>query len=173
MDKWSFRAFARNFARLIRKAQGMKDLSPDPRPGDNATPQDVLVLANQYRSAFENLRRPKGAAAKALIAPAHLCAIHAIELYLHALLRQEGTPYPALRDHHHKLADMVTYECVAELNLRTKTIQHLKTMTDSREYVVVRYAPEMKHKRSNPTQVEATLKDIADKVIERFTPSGS
>lgn len=169
----AFSGVCPHFRPIFPQDHRMNDLSPAPRPGDNADPRDVLALANQYRSAFENLRRPKGAAAKALIAPAHLCAIHAIELYLHALLRQEGTPYSTLRDHHHKLSDMATYERVAELNLRTKTIEHLKTMTDSREYVVVRYAPEMKHKRSNPTQVEATLNDIADKVIERFTPIGS
>lgn len=74
---------------------------------------------------------------------------------------------------------MTEHESIAALGLRKKTSDHLKTMKQRREYLVVRYAPDMKDARSELTRLAATLKELAEKVGHRFdaqnapTPSGS
>ena len=168
MDKWPFRESARNFARLYRKAKGMNDLSLDPRPGDNASPQDVLVLANQYALAFKTLNDPHHGKAGFMRAPAGLCVIHAIELYLSVAIRLCGGTPSEVRKYQHNLADMAAHEGVTLLGLRKKTSEHLATMRQQNEYVVVRYGPEMCNARSELTQLEATLNELACKVGTRF-----
>ncbi|MEL7106968.1 MAG: hypothetical protein AAGM21_13675 [Pseudomonadota bacterium] len=157
----------------------MNDQTPISYPGETATPQEMLGLANHYRLAFDTLRKQKDGKAKTLIAPANLCAIHGIELYLQALLRLDGTAHSTIRGYQHELAEMAAQPSVVDLKLGQRTRAHLQSMTEQREYLIVRYAPDMTDARSELTRLAATLKELAEKVGHRFdaqnapTPSGS
>lgn len=59
-------------------------------PGSRASAAEIFALAEEYRLAAEGLMlngRPRGPISRA---PARLCAIHAIELYLNAFLLAGG-----------------------------------------------------------------------------------
>lgn len=63
---------------------------PLPYPGDRADPGDVLRLADEYRAAAVALRLQGRNRDPSSWAPFRLTAIHAVELYLNALLRAAG-----------------------------------------------------------------------------------
>jgi len=92
------------------------------------------------------------------------CAIHAIELYLNAQIRDAGGTPELVRGYRHRLGEMSAHEAIAALNLRKKTRDHLGTMTAEREYLVVRYAPDQKAQCSELTRLTATLEEVATKV---------
>jgi len=140
----------------------------DPYPGTESTPQELLVLANQYKVAFLSLCNPMKKKETWLGAPARLCAIHATELYLQALLRSHGVSAKEVRGYCHRLGDMAAHPIVGSLRLRRKTIAHLKTMTDQREYLLVRYAPDRKSELSQMTRTLATLEELSSKVGKAF-----
>lgn len=140
-------------------------------PGSNANPLEVLNLADAYSRA-SNLLFSQGQKRAALsIAPARMCAIHAIELCLNAFLRHEGFAPEEIRKRMHNL-DEPTF--VAKLQLRKKTALHLKAMTAKREYLISRYAPERAREHTELNRLTATLKEVMAKVGEhlRSTRSG-
>lgn len=144
----------------------MNDLSALPYPGENATPQELLDLADQYRLAFETLAGP--GAVKQMGGPIRLIAIHGIELYLQALLRLSGEAPTVVRGFQHNLANMADHPTVVSMKLKRRTIEHLRTMVDAREYLVVRYAPDMKACLSEINRLGATLNELSTKVGQRF-----
>ncbi|TGV78509.1 hypothetical protein EN792_045415, partial [Mesorhizobium sp. M00.F.Ca.ET.149.01.1.1] len=73
-------------------------------PGQLASPQQIHELAEEYRKAAHQLL-PLGRAGKPLTrAPFRLSAIHAIELYLTALLLHRGHNPNQIRKMHHDLS---------------------------------------------------------------------
>jgi len=129
-----------------------------PYPGELATPAD------QYRQAAQLLIQ-LGRRGKPLSrAPFRLAAIHAIELYLNALLLRSGLEPNAVRGLQHDLAKRAILAADAGLKLRMRTANHLSTLQQSREYLVARYGPELTGKVSQVNRLEATLEEVAKKV---------
>jgi hypothetical protein len=132
-------------------------------PGQEATPEQILMLAHEYRRAAEALL-PTGRRGKSLSrAPYRLLAIQAIELYLNAVLLNRVLPPEKLRGLHHNLGARAILAPAAGLTLRKSTIGYLHHLSDSREYVIIRYDPERTGPGSDLTRLAATLREVAEK----------
>jgi hypothetical protein len=149
----------------------MKDEISKPYPGTNACAAEIFALAAEYHVAAEALilkGRPRQPISRA---PARLCAIHAIELYLNAFLLAAGDPPERVRAHFHNLADRADSAVVRGLILRKLTVAHLVQMTEDREYLISRYGPEMSGTLSESNRLMATLNEIAKKVRMKLPTS--
>ncbi len=144
-----------------------------PYPGSETDPRKLFELAGTYRLAFDTLCDQMQKGPGGLHSPASFCGIHAIELYLQALLRMDGVCPVEARGFRHRLSDIAAHPSVAALALRKRTRDHLCSITQSREYLVVRYAPDLKAERSQRNQIEASLEDLARKIGARFNGSSS
>jgi hypothetical protein len=133
-------------------------------PGAHATAREIVLLADAYRAAAVSLqaRERSGEALGRL--PARLCAVHAIELYLNAYLLHAGMGPEAIRGCRHDLAERNRRAETLGLKLRRRTSEHLARMTAEREYLVLRYGPEMAGTVSECTRVKATMEEVARKV---------
>ncbi|OJX15235.1 MAG: hypothetical protein BGO82_11145 [Devosia sp. 67-54] len=137
-------------------------------PGELASPQQVLQLADQYRAAAISLR-DMGQRGKPLTwAPFRMAAIHAIELYLNALLLAGGAEPATIRGMRHDLQLRTQAVQGLGLILRTRTVAHLATLHQSREYLVTRYGPELAGTMSQVNRLTATLDELAEKAARRF-----
>jgi len=137
-------------------------------PGNEATPRQLLELADEYSRAASALL-PMGRRGKPLSrAPFRLAAIHAIELYLNAFLRAHGQSSATLRGLHHDLARRCILASDAGLRLRKRTVKHLDAVSQAREYLVMRYGPEASGPASQPNRLEATLKEVAEKISKHL-----
>ncbi|MGX9147231.1 hypothetical protein [Mesorhizobium sp. 128a] len=133
-------------------------------PGELASPQQIHELAEEYRKAAHQLL-PLGRPGKPLTrAPFRLSAIHAIELYLTALLLHRGHNPNQIRKMHHDLSARTEHTMAAGLRLRAKTAKHLQSLSQNREYLVTRYGPEMSATASQINRLTATLEEVAVKV---------
>ncbi|HWT59879.1 MAG TPA: hypothetical protein VN284_18730 [Rhizobium sp.] len=139
-------------------------------PGSNAKPLEVLDLANAYSRASKLLFSEGRKQVALSIAPARMCAIHAIELYLNAFLRHEGVAPEEIRARMHSLAEPMF---VVKLKLRKKTARHLEEMTAKREYLISRYAPERAKEHTELTRLAATLKEVMAKVGKHLHSTSS
>ena len=97
-------------------------------------------------------------------APCRLSAIHAIELYLNALLLFRGQETSRIRGLQHDLAARTEMAIANGLQLRKRTAEHLSAMAGNREYLVTRYGPEMTATISQINRLTATLDEVANKV---------
>jgi len=146
----------------------MKDEIATPYPGTNASPAEIFALAAEYHSAADDLSqkgRPRQPISRA---PARLCAIHAIELYLNAFLLSSGDPPEKVRGYSHNLADRANAAVSRGLMLRKLTLDHLVRMTEDREYLISRYGPELSGSLSESNRLMATLNEIARKVRKKI-----
>lgn len=135
--------------------------APSPYPGETAPPEAILDLAHAYYDAAILLFQYSAPFDRGLYhAPARLCAIHAIELYLNAFLRFRGDEPASVRARHHDLWDR---DFAKALGLRKKTCSHLKWLCTNREYLSVRYAPDLMPAQSHTNRVLATLDEIMKK----------
>ena len=126
----------------------------------------MLLLADEYRKAAATLL-PTGRRGKPLSrAPYRLVAIQAVELYLNALMLSRGRPSSEVRGLHHNLGARAEFAISNGLALRRATIIHLKDLSQSREYVSSRYAPEMTGSLSQLNRLAATLTEVGDKVAK-------
>lgn len=142
----------------------MKDDPTKSYPGANACPAEIFALAAEYHSAADALLlkgRPRELISRA---PARLCAIHAIELYLNAFLLATGDPPERIRAHFHNLAERAERAVERGLVLRKLTLAHLAKMTEAREYLISRYGPELSTTLSESNRLMATLNEIARKI---------
>lgn len=133
-------------------------------PGHLATSAELLRLAKQYRAASHAIQKLGRAGDPVSFAPFRLNAIHAIELYLSALLLHVGYEPSRLRGLQHDLglrADLAS-ECGLKLRFRTRA--HLQTLANTREYLITRYAPEAASMLSQVNRLAATLEEVAKKV---------
>lgn len=110
-------------------------------PGEAATPQQVVALADEYRRAAEALLATGRRRDPLSRAPYRLVAIHAIELYLNALLLSDGCASVDLRRMHHDLSSRTNLATADNLRLRRRTAAHLATLSATREYLATRYDP--------------------------------
>ena len=145
----------------------MKDNSKDePQtdaiyPGDTAEALEIIDLAEAYRMAAETLFEHGQKGQRLTYAPARFCAIHATELYLNAFLRHQGEQNCDIRARRHNIDDS---EFVKTLKLRKKTGQHLTEMTERREYLISRYAPDLASQHTELNRLQATLKEVSEKM---------
>src|SRR5882672_496476 len=86
-------------------------------PGDAVTAEDMLRLAEEYRKAAQLLLKHGRSGAPLTWAPCRLSAIHAIELFLSALLLHQGHKASAIRAMQHDLSKRAE-QTVASLQLR-------------------------------------------------------
>lgn len=137
-------------------------------PGESATPRQIAALADEYRQAADALLKTGRRGVPLSRAPYRFVAIHAIELYLNALLLAGGCPSADLRRMHDDLTSRSAM-AVDRLCLRKRTLAHLATLSETREYLTTRYAPEATI-ASELNRLDATLAEVAEKVgafIER------
>lgn len=139
-------------------------------PGSNASLWEVLDLANAYYRASIVLFSESQKEVALSIAPARMCAIHAIELYLNAFLRHEGVAPEGIRKRMHNLAEPTF---VAKLKLRKKTALHLEAITARREYLISRYAPERMTEHTELNRLTATLAEVMAKVGKHLHSTSS
>jgi len=136
-------------------------LPENPYPGENASSFQIIELANAYYSAAIDLFKLRADFGDAIwFAPARFCAIHAIELYLNAVLRHEGVPATQIRGRMHNLADPTF---LSLLKLRKKTAEHLLALTERREYLIARYAPDQTSQHTELNRLTVTLVEIMTK----------
>ncbi len=139
-------------------------------PGDAASVPEIMKLASAYNDAacmlFDNAARRRALNC----APARLCSIHAVELYLNAFLRSGGVPNGQIRARMHNLADE---DFVATLVLRQKTAWHLEAMTEKREYPITRYGPEVTDRLTEITRLKATLGEVSKKTARVLSCCGA
>lgn len=132
-------------------------------PGEQATAEQIARLANEYRNAAVQLleaRRPKEPLSRA---PFRMVAIHSIELYLNALLIASGRSAAEVRRMQHDLGARAELALAEKLPLRKRTRQHLQVLSESREFLLTRYDPEIS-KASELNRLAATLNEVEDKV---------
>ncbi|AZO69133.1 MAG: hypothetical protein E5Y88_00085 [Mesorhizobium sp.] len=142
-------------------------------PGEEATAEQVLGLASEFRNAAIRLleHRRKGNALS--LVPCRFTALHAIELYLNAHLLLTGSDHKALRGLQHDFATRTAKAIASGLVLRKRTAHHLSQLTGNREYLVTRYGPEMTTALSQINRLIATLNEVAAKVEEPAALRGS
>ena len=132
-------------------------------PGAVASPRQVLGLAEEYRRAAHALL-PTGRRKQPLShAPYRLVAIHSLELHLNALLLATGHPTARVRGLQHDFATRTDLAIAAGINLRKRTILHLRGLSETREYLITRYDPELSAS-SQLNRLAATLEEVAEKV---------
>lgn len=131
-------------------------------PGEEATPQQVMRLAGEYRAAAALLWDARRRRAPLSLAPYRFVAIHAVELYLNAYLQAQGHAPKAVRGMQHNFAARSELAIRAGMKLGVRTRLHLQSL--DREYVICRYGPEQLETMSQLTRLNATLDEIANKV---------
>lgn len=132
-------------------------------PGEFARPGDLLDLAEEYRKAAHQLAQLGRRRAPLSRAPYRLNAIHAVELYLSAILLHLGHRPSRIRGLQHDLAARADLAIASGLLLRRRTANHLKAMSGAREYVVSRYCTETTATVSQINRLAATLDEVASK----------
>jgi|CXWL01.1.fsa_nt_gi hypothetical protein len=144
-------------------------------PGQTAKPREILDLATEYAKAAERLLELCRKGEPLSQAPFRLAAIHAIELYLNAVMLACGLDATQVRGLQHDLKKRAASVASAGLVLRQRTAAHIHTLTDTREYQVTRYDPQTTAGLSQLNRLEATLKEVRRKalaIVERAHAQG-
>jgi hypothetical protein len=135
-------------------------------PGESAQPYEIQLLAEEYKNAAVLLRNHGHRRRPLSWAPCRQTAIHAIELYLNALLLSTNHAASGVRGFQHNLAPRVEAAATVGLKLRKRTELHLRGMSSGREYLISRYAPEMISTLSQINRLMATLEEVATKTAK-------
>lgn len=133
-------------------------------PGELATPEDLLRLADSYRQAALALAALGTRGDPVSRAPYRNAAIHAIELYLNALLLRAGHAPSFVRGLQHDFSARADLAITCGLLLRRRTAEHLRMIASTREHLVARYGPELTSTLAQLNRLAATLDEVATKV---------
>jgi len=136
-----------------------------PYPGEAASAEQLLMLAEEYHKAAQTLCAQGRKGEPLSRAPCRLTAIHAIELYFNALLLHTGLTAADVRTLKHSLVERLHLAQKHGLRLKDRTADHLEAMTDNREYLVTRYGPEITATVSQINRLMATLDEVGRKVL--------
>lgn len=139
-------------------------------PGDAASVVDLVRHADAFRVAAHALLKTGQKRAPSSWAPFGLCAIHAIELYLNALLQHFGATPSKIRGMQHNLAARTSLAIEKGLVLRKRTAAHLAAMHETREYLILRYGPEIISRMSQINRLSATLEEVSQRVRAQCLP---
>jgi hypothetical protein len=145
---------------------------PAPYPGSGASPQEITRFAQAYHSSALLLIEAGRGREAVDRAPGRYCALHAIELYLHAFLREAGEAPARLRAHPHNFGMHAALAMERGLVLRRKTALHLAQLSSKRDYLVVRYGPDCMDAVCELNRLVASLEEIARKVRAAIVPGG-
>lgn len=132
-------------------------------PGELAQPDDIHLLADEYKKAAQAVLLLAKKGKPLTRAPYRLMAIHAIELYLNVFLLRSGIDSTTIRGLRHDLKARAKLAAEKGLMLRKRTQKHLESLTENREYLVSRYGPEMSSTMSQLNRLSATLEEVAKK----------
>lgn len=139
----------------------MADTSSSPRacdPGKTSEARQILALADAYANAAEQLLSHKGKMLSK--APFRLAAIHAIELYLNAVLLAHGVAPKQVRGLQHDLSRRLAGAKDAGLKLDTRTANHIGKLSEAQEYLKARYAPDQIADLSPLNRLQRTLEVV-------------
>jgi len=130
-------------------------------PGKAADVRSILNLAARYRDAAntlgEGLSKPNHL-------PRRLMALHSIKLYLDALLLANGLNRQTICSFEGDFNERTRVAMDLGLVLRKRTVEHLATLSSSREYLAVSYGSETTATLSQMNRVMATLDELSQKV---------
>jgi len=129
--------------------------------GKSGSVRDVLNVASQYKAAA--IKLGEGSPSPNHL-PQRLLALHAIELYLDALLQAKGLDGETIRKFQHDLGERARIALAAGLVRRSRTLAHLAALSSNTEYIIVRYAPELSSTLSQVNRVMTTLEEVSRKV---------
>ena len=146
-------------------ARSMKD---EARGGADAGSGGWLERAAAFHRAACTLLEQ----GSAVSAPARLCAIHAVELYLSAFLASHGMAATDIRKMGHDLAARGAAVRARGLVLRHGTAAHLAAMTEAQEYVALRYRPMATGTLAPANRMAATLGEVSEKVTKAIARRG-
>lgn len=144
-------------------------------PGETASARQIAQLAAEYREAANVLLGTGRRGQPLSRAPYRFVAIHSIELYLNAMLLAVGHSAVELRRMHHDLASRTRLTVDAKLALRRRTLEHLLSLSATREYLTTRYDPEAST-TSELNRLAATLAEVSEKVtafVQRAPPDAA
>lgn len=133
-------------------------------PGDDASPLDLNRLADFYRDAAHRAAASIQLGDPMSAAPMRMLAIHSIELNLSAFLLATGLSQVDIRKLGHDLATRVDLATGKGLDLRQRTIAHVRVVARDREYLIPRYGPDCLSGLPQTNRVLATLGEVAAKV---------
>jgi hypothetical protein len=133
-------------------------------PGDLATPEEVLRLADSYRQAALGVGGTWNARRSCFAFALPERGDHAIELYLNALLLRAGHPPSLIRGLRHDFSARADLAITCGLLFRRRTAAHLRMIAATREHLVTRYGPELTSTLTQLNRLAATLDEIATKV---------
>jgi hypothetical protein len=135
-------------------------------PGSAASAWQILNLAHEFRGSCLHLMARSHGSESHQLAPARVLAIHAIELYLNALMLDAGETPQSVRGLQHDLGARAKRAGECGLVLRQRTADHLHRLTTGREYLTARYGPELSGTLSQLNRLTATLEEVAHKVTD-------
>lgn len=136
-------------------------------PGAGSTVSQTLMLADEYYSAAMLLIRQEDPHGVTRFAPARLCVIQAIELYLNAFLLFEDVEPAEIRGFQHALVKRAEATRARGLVLKAKTYDRLAELEASREYLLVRYGPERSEELMALPQMFSVLDNVTKAVRRR------
>jgi hypothetical protein len=141
----------------------MHDGLPKTYPGEDASPDELLRLAQTYSQAAIHLLHQTTPGVPMSLAPMRLCAFHSVELFLAAYLRAQGMPSAQVRAFRHDTSQMAGEAQKRGLGLKRKVEIRLQKVSANREYLVSRYDPNpLKSLEANA--IFATLNELEKKV---------
>lgn len=137
-------------------------------PDQSAKVRDILALATQYRYAAVTLGE---GVSKSGHPPRRLLALHSIELHLNALLLAKGLDRDTVNGLQLDLGERTRRAVDAGLVLRRRTAEHLASLSSNREYLVIRYRPDLTASISQMSRLMATLDELSRKVRKMLRAS--
>lgn len=136
-----------------------------PYPGHTAKPREILALAEKYAEAAGRLRDLCRKGKPISQAPFRLAAIHAVELYLNAVLLAHGTCAEQIRGLQHDLSRRLAGAKDAGLKLDTRTANHIGKLSEAQEYLKARYAPNQIAGLSQLNRLDRTLEVVREQAL--------
>ena len=136
-------------------------------PDQSAKVRDILALATQYRDAAVTLGE---GVSKSGHPPRRLLALHSIELHLNALLLAKGLDRDTVNGLQLDLGER-TRRAVMPASFCAGTAEHLASLSSNREYLVIRYRPDLTASISQMSRLMATLDELSRKIRKMLRAS--
>ncbi len=136
-----------------------------PYPGETAEPDKILALASEFALAAEKLLDLRRKGKPLSQAPFRFTAIHAIELYLNAVLLARGLGHAEVKKLQHDLSKRTDHAKGMGLKLGPRTAKHIEKLTTSKEYQKTRYDPHATE-LSQLNRLHRTLQEVQEQSLK-------